>query len=331
MIIKFDNQETQIKEKLLNYLRNEKALFKEIVFPQYQVINLLSRDDNLKENVKRNFSSLKIFNKDGYLLVSRKFQNEDTVIELSEGLTIGDSFQIIAGPCSVEDEKTMDTIAKTLKKLNIKVLRGGTYKPRTSPYDFQGLEEEGLKRLSAVKEKDNLLVVSEILDHNLIDLYNQHVDIFQVGARNMQNYALLKALAKKVSKPIILKRAANATIYEWLMSAEYLMLGGNSKIILCERGLKTISEETRNTLDLSAVLALKKLTHLPVIVDPSHGSGRSDMIAGLSLASFVVGASGVMIEVHPNPAQATSDGFQAISLSALEELVLKINKLKRCL
>ncbi len=264
-----------------------------------------------------------------YKLASRDFKKEDTVIHIKDDIYIGGgSFNIIAGPCSVEEQKTMEEVAKSLFKNNQRLIRGGAFKPRTSPYSFQGLGLDGLKRLKEVADKYNLAVVSEIVNINDISLFEQYVDVYQVGTRNMQNYALLAALGKETRKPVILKRGMSATIEEWLLSAEYILNGGNPNVILCERGIRTFEKYTRNTLDISAVLAVKELSHLPVIVDPSHASGKYEMIEKLTLASYVVGADGVIIEIHPNPERAYSDGAQSLKLSKFDELVKQVDKLK---
>lgn len=264
-----------------------------------------------------------------YKLVSRDFKQEDTVIKINDSLTIGDgSFNIIAGPCSVESLETMELIAQNLVSNNVKMIRGGAYKPRTSPYSFQGLGIEGLKILRKVADKYGLVVVTEIVSPEQIELFEKYIDIYQVGTRNMQNYALLKALGSKTVKPVLLKRGMSATIDEWLLSAEYILHGGNPNVILCERGIRTFEKYTRNTLDISAVLAVKELSHLPVIVDPSHASGKYEMIEKLTLASYIVGADGVMVEIHPHPDKAYSDGAQSLKLSKFSELVKEVNKLK---
>ncbi len=264
-----------------------------------------------------------------YKLASRAFKQEDTVIKIKDGYYIGKgSFQIIAGTCSVETYEITRQVAKALVKNKVKLIRGGAFKPRTSPYSFQGLGEQGLKILALVAQEEDLFVVSEIMSEDQIELFEKYVDVFQVGARNMQNFQLLKALGQKTTKPIILKRGLSATVEEWLMSAEYILNGGNPNVILCERGIRTFEKYTRNTLDISAVLAVKELSHLPVIVDPSHASGKYQMIEKLSLASLVVGADGVMIEIHPNPEFAYSDGAQSLKLEKFDEVVKSLNKLK---
>lgn len=256
--------------------------------------------------------------------VSRKYQESDTIISLPNDVKIGgNNFTVIAGPCAVESEEQLRLIAKELKKANVKIMRAGAFKPRTSPYAFQGLEEEGLKMLRKVANEENLLIISEIPSSKYIPLFEEMVDIIQVGARNMQNYHLLKALGQ-AKKPILLKRGPSATIEEWLMAAEYLIEHGNKNIILCERGIRTFEKYTRNTFDISAVLAVKELSHLPVITDPSHASGRWEMVESLSLASKAVGAHGIMIEVHNDPTRALSDGAQALNLNNFNKLIEKL-------
>ena len=243
---------------------------------------------------------------------SRSFKKEDTVIKLKYGVEIGkDQFVMMSGPCSVESYEQLRTVAKAVKQSGAHILRGGAYKPRTSPYAFQGLGEEGLQILRKVADEFELMVVTEIPSSDLLSLFEKYVDIIQVGARNMQNFELLKTLGKS-TKPILLKRGLSSTVEEWLMSAEYIMSGGNEDIILCERGIRTFEKYTRNTLDISSVLTVKELSHLPVIIDPSHAAGRWSMIEKLSLASLAVGADGLIVEVHHDPEHALSDGAQSL-------------------
>jgi 3-deoxy-7-phosphoheptulonate synthase len=262
---------------------------------------------------------------------SRSFKKKDTVIKINEHVSIGsDQFVVMAGPCSVESEEQLRTIAKAVKKSGAHILRGGAYKPRTSPYAFQGLELEGLKLLRKIGDETGLAIVTEIPSADLIPVFEQYVDIIQVGARNMQNFHLLKALGKS-SKPILLKRGLSATIEEWLMSAEYIMAGGNDQVILCERGIRTYEKYTRNTLDISAVLAIKELSHLPVIIDPSHAAGRWNMIEKLSLASLAVGSHGLIVEVHHDPEHAMSDGAQSLKLKKFDEMMNQLEKVANVL
>lgn len=238
-----------------------------------------------------------------------------------------DHLVVIAGPCAVEDYDSLLQMALTFKESGIEFMRAGAYKPRTSPYSFQGLGESGLKILAQIKEKTKIKIVTEITDISDIPFYLDYVDIVQVGARNMQNFSLLKALGK-TTKPILLKRGFGNTIEEWLMAAEYLLLGGNQNIILCERGIRTFEPSTRNTLDISSVPIVKHLTALPVIVDPSHAGGRSDLIASLSLAAVAAGANGLLIEVHPDPSRALSDREQALGVDDFLKLNAQLQGLK---
>lgn len=262
-----------------------------------------------------------------YKKASRAFHPEDTIIEFSNGTKIGDgSLNIMAGPCSVESEEQVVAIAKAVKKSGATFLRGGAFKPRTSPYAFQGLKEEGLKLLEIAKNETGLPLVSEIMKESDIELF-ENVDLIQVGARNMQNFELLKALGK-VDKPVLLKRGLSATIEEWLMSAEYIMASGNEKVILCERGIRTYETFTRNTLDISAVPIVKKHSHLPIIVDPSHATGKSWLVDPLSRASVAAGVDGLIIEVHNDPQHALCDGAQSLTPEQFDVLANKIFRLK---
>ena len=255
-----------------------------------------------------------------YKLVSRDFHPEDTVINAG-GIKIGgNEIVVMAGPCAVESLEQLREAAQAVKTCGAKFLRGGAFKPRTSPYDFQGLGEEGLKLLKRVGEEFDLKIVTEIVDKDDIELFCEYADILQVGARNMQNFQMLKALGK-CSKPVMLKRGLSATISEWLNAAEYIMSGGNEQVIFCERGIRTYETFTRNTLDLSAVAAIKELSHLPIVVDPSHGTGRWKMVAPMARAAIAAGADGLIIEVHPNPEKALSDGDQSLTPEAFKQLM----------
>ncbi|MGL5086591.1 MAG: 3-deoxy-7-phosphoheptulonate synthase [Clostridium sp.] len=242
---------------------------------------------------------------------NRLFHPEDTIVDVCGQKIGGKKIAIIAGPCSVESEEQITYIAEEVKKLGAGLMRGGAFKPRTSPYSFQGLEHDGLDLLKIAREKTGLPIVTEIMSPYDIELFARDVDVIQVGARNMQNFDLLKELGK-INKPILLKRGLSATIEELLMSAEYIMAGGNENVILCERGIRTFETYTRNTLDLSAIPAIKKLSHLPVVVDPSHATGKRFMIDPLSKAAIAVGADGLIIEVHNDPEKALCDGPQSI-------------------
>jgi 3-deoxy-7-phosphoheptulonate synthase len=260
-----------------------------------------------------------------FKLVGRELKKGKTIIQM-DGLTIGgDQFVVMAGPCSVEYREQILTTAEKVKAAGAKILRGGAYKPRTSPYDFQGLEEEGLKLLAEARDKTGLKIVTEIITTENIDLVNEYTDIFQVGARNMQNFALLKRLGR-MKKPVLLKRGMMSTLKELLMSAEYVVSQGNPDVILCERGIRTFETYTRNTLDIAAVPALKQLSHLPVIVDPSHGTGKRSLIAPVSKAAVAVGADGLIVEVHPNPEEAFSDGQQSLLPEEFSALMQGVRK-----
>ena len=254
---------------------------------------------------------------------NRKFHPEDTIVDIGGHKFGGGHFQLIAGPCAVESAEQLITVAKAVKAAGATVLRGGAFKPRTSPYAFQGLREEGLRLLSEAKRETGMPVCTEIVDAKYLPLCKD-VDVIQVGARNMQNFELLKELGKS-GKPILLKRGLAATVEEWLMSAEYIMSEGNNDIILCERGIRTFEPYTRNTLDLSAIPVLKELTHLPVLVDPSHASGHARLVLPLSLAAVGAGAQGLEIEVHNDPPHALSDGAQSLRPEQFEDLVRRVD------
>ena len=262
-----------------------------------------------------------------YKKASRQFHPIDTVVDVS-GVKIGGSEKvvIIGGPCSVENAEQIDEIAKGVKEAGAVLLRGGAYKPRTSPYVFQGLEKEGIDLLNNAKIKYGLPIVSEIMSVEKVDEFIENVDLIQIGARNMQNFDLLKKVGK-TNKPILLKRGLSNTIQEWLMSAEYILNSGNSNVILCERGIRTFEPLTRNTLDLSVISIVKKLSHLPIIIDPSHATGNWELVETISLAAIVAGCDGLMIEVHNNPEKALSDGQQSLKIDKFRELVIKAKKL----
>ena len=257
---------------------------------------------------------------------NRLFHPENTVIDVNGHTIGGNKIAIIAGPCSVESKEQISLVANEVKKYGASFLRGGAFKPRTSPYSFQGLKYEGLNLLNEAKAETGLPIVTELMSPYDIDTFVEKADIIQVGARNMQNFDLLKELGK-TNKPILLKRGLSATIEEWLMSAEYIMAGGNENIILCERGIRTYETYTRNTLDLSAIPVIKKLSHLPVIVDPSHASGYWYLVEPLAKAAIAVGADGLMIEVHNNPQCALSDGQQSLKPELFDKVMKKVKAL----
>ena len=264
-----------------------------------------------------------------YKNANRKFHEEDSVIPVGNTQVGGSVFSVIAGPCSIESEEQVCLIAAAVKASGATMLRGGAFKPRTSPYAFQGLHEEGLRLLSIAKKETGLPIVTEIMDAAHIPLF-EDVDVIQVGARNMQNFELLKELGS-LKKPILLKRGLANTIQELLMSAEYIMSGGNEQVILCERGIRTFETSTRNTLDISAVPVLKSLTHLPVIVDPSHASGTSRLVKPLSMASVAAGADGLIIEVHNDPPHALCDGAQSLTPEAFDDVARCVFNLRTAL
>jgi 3-deoxy-7-phosphoheptulonate synthase len=247
-----------------------------------------------------------------YKLVSREFKKEDSIIDLGKGVKIGGKkIVVMAGPCAIENFDLLKKVALQVKKAGAAVLRGGAFKPRTSPYSFQGLGEEGLKYLKEVGDELGMVTVSEVMDPRDVELVSRYVDILQVGCRNMQNFNLLKEIGL-IQKPVLLKRGMSSTIKEWLMSAEYILAGGNFNVILCERGIRTFEDYTRNTLDISSIPVIEQLSHLPVIVDPSHASGKWGLVPALSKAAVACGADGLIIEVHSNPEEALSDGAQSL-------------------
>ena len=261
-----------------------------------------------------------------FKLVSREFKKADTVITFANGVTIGGpEIQVMAGPCAVESEEQLLYVAERVKKAGAKILRGGAFKPRTSPYTFQGLGEEGLVHLTKAREKTGLLVITELMDPRDLPAMMEHTDIIQIGARNMQNFRLLFDVGE-VNKPVLLKRGLSATIKEFLMAAEYIASRGNQEIILCERGIRTFETMTRNTLDLNAVPVLKSLTHLPVLVDPSHGTGRWDLVTPMARAGVAAGCDALMVEVHNNPEQAFSDGEESLKPDKFDRLMEEVRK-----
>ena len=258
-----------------------------------------------------------------YKLASRAFKPEGTVVTIGDVRVGGDEVIVMAGPCSAESEEQVDATAAAVKKAGAKVLRGGAFKPRSSPYSFQGLGEEGLRLLRAAASQHDLKLVSEIMDIGQIALIDRYADVFQVGARNMQNFTLLRELGR-TRKPVLLKRGIAATIEEWLLSAEYVLAGGNAQVILCERGIRTFESYTRNTLDISAIPVVKKLSHLPIIADPSHATGRRDKVAPVARAAVAAGADGLLIEVHCDPDRALSDGAQSLLPGQFDRLMAEL-------
>ncbi|MDO4541236.1 MAG: 3-deoxy-7-phosphoheptulonate synthase [Bacillota bacterium] len=326
LLLKQQTDQQQI-DNLINWLRSQ-GLETHLSEGQFQTILGLIGDTtsldidllnglDIVEDVKRI--------QEPYKNANRKFHPKDTVIDVNGNKIGGGNFRIIAGPCSVESEEQIIGIAKDVKKAGATLLRGGAFKPRTSPYAFQGLGTEGLELLLKAKEVTGMPIVTEIMDAAMLP-YFENVDVIQVGARNMQNFELLKKLGK-LNKPILLKRGLSSTMQELLMSAEYILAGGNSQVILCERGIRTFETYTRNTLDISAVPALKELTHLPIIIDPSHAAGMARLVKPLSLAAVAAGADGLIIEVHNDPAHALCDGPQSLTPAAFAELTEQIRAL----
>lgn len=258
-----------------------------------------------------------------YKFVSREFRRDKSVIRVNGVEIGGDEFVVIAGPCAVESERQILETAEAVARAGARLLRGGAFKPRTSPYEFQGLEREGLRLLRKAKEATGLDIVTEVLSDSDVELVAEYADVLQIGARNMQNFSLLKA-AGRCGKPVLLKRGMSSTIHELLMSAEYIVAHGNPNVILCERGIRTFETATRNTCDITAVAVLNELTHLPVIVDPSHATGRRNLVPPLARASVAIGADGLMVEVHPVPEKAASDGAQSLTLQGFEEMMRQL-------
>ncbi|EHL07448.1 3-deoxy-7-phosphoheptulonate synthase [Desulfitobacterium hafniense DP7] len=265
-----------------------------------------------------------------YKLVSREFQSGNTIIKIGDYEIGGEEIHVMAGPCSVESRAQIIETAHAVKEAGATFLRGGAFKPRTSPYAFQGLEEEGLKLLAEAREETGLLVITEVVDVRDVELVAHYADILQIGARNMQNFFLLKEVAK-TNKPILLKRGPSATLEEWMMAAEYIMDGGNYQVMFCERGIRTFETYTRNTLDLSMVPALQSLSHLPVIVDPSHGTGRWNLVPPMAKAAVAAGADGIIVEVHPQPEKAVSDGKQSLTPDNFASMMAELEILAQAL
>jgi 3-deoxy-7-phosphoheptulonate synthase len=324
LVIKNSSEKKQL-DNLLNWIEGQGLKIHLSVGDNSTILGLVGDTSVIDIDLLRSLDIVESVKRiqEPYKKANRKFHPDDTILEINGHKIGGNNFTYIAGPCSVESEKQIISIAKDVKASGAHFLRGGAYKPRTSPYSFQGLRESGLTLLSKAKKETGMAIVTEIMGIKDIELF-EDVDIVQVGARNMQNFELLKALGR-TQKPILLKRGLANTIEEWLMSAEYIMAEGNEKIILCERGIRTFEPYTRNTLDLSAIPIVKELTHLPVIVDPSHASGLSRLVAPLSLAAVGAGTDGLIIEVHNDPSKALCDGAQCIRPTQFDELVKKID------
>lgn len=328
IVMKYDVEEQDV-ERLIKEVENsyQKIKVQRIKGEECNVLGVVgdtsSIDKTQLEHDRRVHRVMSV--REPFKKANRLFHPNNSIVKVKDR-TIGDNeIAVIAGPCSVESETQIVEIAKAVKNAGASFLRGGAYKPRTSPYAFQGLEEDGLELLKIAREKTGLPIVTEIMYPQTIEKFVNDVDIIQVGARNMQNIALLKQLGQ-TRKPILLKRGLSSTIEEWIMAAEYIMAGGNEQVILCERGIRTFETYTRNTLDLSAICAVKKLSHLPVIVDPSHATGVADMVEPMCMAAIAAGADGVIIEVHNDPAKALCDGKQSITPDTFEHVVGKMKR-----
>ncbi|MDE6947477.1 MAG: 3-deoxy-7-phosphoheptulonate synthase [Anaeroplasmataceae bacterium] len=326
MIIKMkDSISNKEYQNILEYFKSRNLEIKDASSGDVKVIGIIGDTSKIMDNDVYALPGVDTITRIQvpYKKASKAFHPEPTVIEVCGVKIGGDHFTVMAGPCSVEDHDQIVSVANSVKESGAHILRGGAYKPRTSPYAFQGLELEGLDLLMEARAETRLPIITEIQSEDLIERFVQDVDIIQVGARNMQNFHLLKALGK-IDKPILLKRGLSATIEEWLMAAEYILAGGNEKVILCERGIRTFEKYTRNTLDLSAVLAVKELSHLPVIVDPSHAAGKWSMVEDLSKAALAVGADGIIVEVHNNPECALCDGAQSLKPKRFDSMMKQL-------
>lgn len=330
MVIFFEKDiSSDFVEKNLNFLKNFK--FIDFNFGN-DLLGVLLLEEVSIDYINNNLVGLKkILNiNTPYKFVSREFKSEDTIINIDGFKIGGENFQKIGGPCSFESEEVFRNIVFNLKKNGVNIIRGGAFKPRTSPYFFQGIGEQALKSMRKVADEFGVKIVSEIVSIEHLEYFNKYVDIIQIGARNMQNFELIKEVGK-CKKPILLKRGLSATVEEFLLSAEYIACNGNLDIILCERGIRTFNNMTRNTLDVAIVPLIKKLSHLPIIIDPSHASGMFDLVEPLALAGVSAGCHGVMVEVHNDPEKALSDGLQSIKFKRFEEMSKKIDIIREVL
>ncbi|KDR94497.1 3-deoxy-D-arabinoheptulosonate-7-phosphate synthase [Peptoclostridium litorale DSM 5388] len=315
-------------DKIRNKMESLGCKVHEVQGESYHILGLVGDTSNIdRELINSNKNVEKVVNiQEPYKKANKMFKPEDTIVEVAGRKIGGGHIGIIAGPCSVEGIEQIVGIARDVKAAGAGFLRGGAFKPRTSPYSFQGLREEGLKLLEEAKKETGLPIVTEIMSASHLEIFEEHVDVMQIGARNMQNFELLKEVGRS-KKPVLLKRGMSSSIEELIMSAEYIMAGGNENVILCERGIRTFENFTRNTLDLSAIPAIKKLSHLPVVVDPSHAAGLSWMVEPLSKAAIAVGADGLMIEVHNDPANAKCDGQQSLTPDQFKDLMKSIKQI----
>lgn len=329
MIVKLKRNTTNVEyEYVINKIKEYGLDVKQVDSDVVKIFGIIGDTSKLDPEVLANLPNVDSVTRiqSPYKKASKAMHPEPTIIDVNGVKIGGDNFCVIAGPCSVESKEQIISVACDVKASGAKILRGGAYKPRTSPYAFQGLELEGLDLLNEAKKSTGLPIITEIQSEDSIPRFVKEVDIIQVGARSMQNFTLLKALGK-VDKPILLKRGLSNTIEEWLMAAEYIMAGGNDKVILCERGIRTFETYTRNTLDLSAVLAVKELSHLPVIVDPSHAAGKWWMVEDLSKAALAVGADGIIVEVHNDPECALCDGAQSLKPKKFDHMMSKLKQI----
>ena len=326
-----DNATMQQRENLIKWFESQ-GLRVHISVGEYQtVLGLVGDTSRIDEELVRALEIVESVTRvtESYKAANRKFHPEDTVVSVGDVKIGGGNFAIIAGPCSVESEEQILEVAESVKNSGASLLRGGAFKPRTSPYDFQGMKAEGLELLLRAKEKTGMPIVTEIMNAEHLPLF-EDVDVIQVGARNMQNFELLKAVGR-TDKPVLLKRGLANTMKELLMSAEYIMSEGNERVILCERGIRTFETYTRNTLDLSAVPALREKTHLPIVIDPSHATGKASLVEPMALAAAAAGADGLMIEVHNDPQKALCDGAQSLTPAQFETLAVKVAKVREAL
>ena len=315
-------------ERLLEHLKKQGFQIHDSQGEAYQIYGIIGDTASFDTRSLYAFEAVKevLRISDPFKKVNRMMHPDDTIIDIKGVKIGGDQLTIMAGPCAVESKEQVSIIAKAVKKSGAKILRGGAYKPRTSPYSFQGMGVEGLKILREVADQEGLLVISELMDASKIHEFEKYVDIIQIGARNMQNFSLLKALGK-THVPVMLKRGFSNTIEEWLMSAEYIMASGNDNVILCERGIRTFEPRTRNTLDISTIPLVKQLSHLPIIIDPSHAAGKWQLVEAISMGAVAAGCDGLMIEVHHDPENAYSDGAQSLKPEKFDHLMTNIKKL----
>lgn len=330
MIITFKKDVPEVEiEKVIKSIEEKGLTVHSSIGKDFQVYGIVGDTTILDEKVLRSNRFVEEVTRvsSPYKKASRMFHPEDTVVDVA-GIKIGgkEPIVVIGGPCSVEGKEPLLDIAEAVKEAGGTMLRGGAYKPRTSPYAFQGMETEGVHCLVAARKQTGLPVVSELMDKDRLDEFIENVDLIQVGARNMQNFALLKALGK-IDKPILLKRGLSNTMEEWLMAAEYIMAGGNQNVILCERGIRTFEKYTRNTLDLSVIPIIKKRSHLPIVIDPSHATGDWELVESMSLAAIAAGADGLIIEVHNTPECAWSDGAQSLKPEKFKQVIEKGRKI----